>query len=280
MYYDSHTHLNCPDLFADWENLAIAFADAGGEWLVNAGADETYNTNGISIAKQVSANPAKFGDLRVACSVGLHPYETLKGDKSAVTTQNMNDKIKDLTRLIVENRDFVSVVGECGTDLHYPNASGFISLQQELFRRQCELASKFWLPIMIHSRDSRTQTRDIISQYPSLSVYFHCRNYSPAEIQQTLDFGFRKIFFGFCGNVTYKNAQNIRDSLKLVHLQNMFIETDAPYLAPQVVRWQMNKPDFIRYIYDFVSEYLSIDQITLQKNLKNNFFDFYFTKNT
>ena len=75
---------------------------------------------------------------------------------------------------------------------------------------------------------------------------------------------------GFCWNVTYKNAQSLRDSLAIIDKEQLVFETDAPYLAPQIVRGQTNHPAFVEYIYQFVSEQLQIPRNMLDTQIEKN----------
>ncbi|MBU0626600.1 TatD family hydrolase [Patescibacteria group bacterium] len=84
-----------------------------------------------------------------------------------------------------------------------------------------------------------------------------------------------RLFIGFCGNVSYKSADNLREALKIVHLDSLLLETDAPFLAPQVVRGQTNEPAFVKYIYEFVAEYLSMDIEKLAQQCEHNFKELY-----
>jgi TatD DNase family protein len=119
-----------------------------------------------------------------------------------------------------------------------------LGLQKELFALQCDLAQELNLPIVVHSRDEFNQTIDILQNYKSQTIYFHCWGYGPEEYRKLNDM-FPNLFIGFCGNVTYKNAQALRDTLAIVDKNQLVLETDAPYLAPQVVRGQTNHPAFV-----------------------------------
>lgn len=80
---------------------------------------------------------------------------------------------------------------------------------------------------------------------------------------------------GFCGNITYKNAQSLRDTLVKVSVDQLVLETDAPWLSPQVVRGTINTPANIHYLYTFVADYLQIDITTLTDQLHKNFKQLY-----
>jgi TatD DNase family protein len=75
--------------------------------------------------------------------------------------------------------------------------------------------------------------------------------------------------------VTYKNAQNLRDALAIVSLDQLLLETDAPRLSPQVVRGTMNCPTNVKYVYAFVAEYLQIDIDVLAQQIEKNFHKVY-----
>jgi TatD DNase family protein len=136
----------------------------------------------------------------------------------------------------------------------------------------CDLAQELKLPLVVHSRDDFPTTMEILKNYKDLTIYFHCRGYGPDEIKILKDLKIKKLFIGFCGNVTYKNAQPLRDSLALVPFDQLILETDAPWLSPQAVRGTMNHPANVRYIYEFVAQQrgISLDQLSkiLEKNYK------------
>jgi len=115
-------------------------------------------------------------------------------------------------------------------------ASETLEIQKQLFIRHCELARELNLPIVVHSRDAFNDTFEILQNYTDLTVYFHCRGYGTQEIKKLQDLKIKKLYFGFCGNVTYKKAEELRESLKIIPLDQLVLETDAPWLTPQIVR--------------------------------------------
>lgn len=100
---------------------------------------------------------------------------------------------------------------------------------------QCELAKEFQLPIVIHSRDDFESTFDVIKDFKEEKIYFHCFGYSAEEIRKLQEY-FPHIRFGFCGNISYPKAQSLRDALLACDVNNIVLETDAPWLSPQAVR--------------------------------------------
>lgn len=101
------------------------------------------------------------------------------------------------------------------------------------------------------------------------SFYFHCRSYSPADVEILLNV-FPDTMIGICGNVTYKNAHTIRDSLDVIPLTNLVLETDAPYLSPVPYRGQQNEPSLIPALYAFVAEQKKISPDELVEQMKLN----------
>jgi len=179
-----------------------------------------------------------------------------------------------LKDLYLANKQYVVAIGETGIDVHYPNGSETLDVQQELFIHHCNLARELKLPLVVHSRDAFFETFEILKNYTDLTVYFHCRGYGPEQYTQLNEL-LPHLFVGFCGNVTYKNAQALRDTLAIVPLQQLLLETDAPYLTPQIVRGETNHPANVKYIYDFVAEYLKINPEALSQQVEINFHTVY-----
>ena len=133
-----------------------------------------------------------------------------------------------------------------------------------------KLARKYNLPVVIHSRDDFESTYEILGNYKDLKFYIHCWWYCPQEIAKVQN-NFPNLWIWFCGNVTYPSAENLRNSLKLVELDKLLIDTDAPYLPVKKFRGQTNKPAMITYLYDFISDFLEIERVELEKKVKENF---------
>ncbi len=176
-----------------------------------------------------------------------------------------------LKDLCIANKAYVVGIGETGIDVHYPNGLETLNIQRQLFVEHCKLARELDLPVVIHSRDDFETTFEILKNYTDLVVYFHCRGYGTAEITRLKNLGIKRLFFGFCGNVTYKNAQTLRDSLFVITSDQILLETDAPYLTPQVIRGETNHPANVKYIYDFVAEFLKMDVEELSLLVEKNF---------
>lgn len=174
-----------------------------------------------------------------------------------------------LQALYEKNKEHIVAIGECGIDTHYPDGAENIELQKELFHRQCQLAKDLGLPVVIHSRDDFDSTREVVKNFVDQKIYFHCYGYGKDEIS-ILQEACHQLRVGFCGNVTYPKAQPLRDALLACDLENIVFETDAPYLAPQVLRGKTNEPANVRYIYEYVAELLQMNLPTLAEKIEKN----------
>jgi len=266
MYYDSHTHLNNENMYSERQKYMDLFVEVGWKGLVNAGASDFYNQKGIEIAKE---SVQKYPNLWVKTTIWRHPLECVE---NIITRENISAHMEQLRNQYLVNKEHIVAIGEIWIDVHFPNGPETIALQKELFAMQCNLAQEFDLPIVVHSRDDFDSTLDILKNYKNQIIYIHCWSYGPEEYK-ILNNLFPKLFIGFCGNVTYKKAQNLRDTLAIVGDSQLVLETDAPYLSPEWIRGTTNHPANVKLIYDFVAEYKNISlqklQIQIEKNIQN-----------
>lgn len=267
-YYDCHCHLNSEKMFDNRKDYMKRFVKSGGRGIINSAADEFYNIKTIEISK--ACEDIYGNDVCVKSTLGWHPLEVVEKN---IDQKNIDSKINRLKNFIIENKKYVVAVWESWIDLHYQSNSQILDLQKQLFVKQCELARKFDLPLVIHSRDGFEATIDILKNFTDLVVYFHCRWYWPEQLKILQKLKFKKLFIGFTGNITYKKVDDLFASLKAVPIDSLLLETDAPYLTPQVVRWQINEPSFVVYVYDFVSDFCDIQKEQLAAQIERNFLE-------
>ena len=284
--FDAHTHLNSEQLFDKRSNHVQDFIDAGWVGLTNIWVNHEYNIRGIKIAQE---SHTKFPSTYVKCTLWLHPYEISIGN---ITSDNKDEKFAEMKQLYTEQtKNHIVAIGEIGIDIHYPWSETTLDLQKELFWLQCERARELKLPIVIHSRDAREATHEVLQNFKDLTIYFHCRPYDVEQIKIIKE-TYSHFYIWFCGNISYPKAQNIRKSLwylvyenedypqdilswkitnnsrqssinkplsEYMNLDNLLIETDAPYLAPQSYRGQINTPAFVKENYLYISQLLEKD---------------------
>ena len=281
MFYDAHTHLNSDQLYPERQTYLERFVEKWGKWIVNVWVDSERNERAIQIAEQAKQTYAD--SVFVKASIGIHPGEVSFG--KIASSQDIQKEIAWLEKLYQQHPEEIVAIWECGIDAHYANYEIHKPLQQELFHAHAQLAKKLELPIIIHSRDHFADTMDVIQHYPELKVYFHCRGYTPEDIQLCAK-QLPNLRVWFCGNITYPKAAPLRDSFQHILEYNQHIagnkqpihillETDAPYLSPQSKRWQQNEPINVIDIYAYVSTHYSIPLEQLQSILSTNFTHLY-----
>lgn len=264
MYYDAHTHLNDEKLYPQWKNYLEKFVTIGWQGMVTVGVDTLRSQKALDI---VIESRQLYPSLSFGATIGHHPSEVCFG--KICSLDDITTSIQQLDALYTSASDCVVAIGECGIDTHYPWDS-LIDIQKALFAAQCDFAVGLHLPVVVHSRDDFSSTWDVVQQYPDLTFYFHCWWYSAQELLLICSQR-DNVYFGFDGNITYPKANTLRWSLLACPLDRILLETDAPYLAPQVIRWQVNEPANIPMIYDYVTKLLDLPLVVLQNTLQSNF---------
>lgn len=189
----------------------------------------------------------------VAISLGEHPLN----DCSNVNWSILEENVKN-----------INAIGEIGFDFQ-----SNIEEQIRIFDIQASLADKYDLPVILHVRDSgngeiEELTITKIKQFPNLRGIFHCF----VGGKKLADFAISQGFFiSFSGIITFKKSDQLRDVLPLVPLDLILIETDAPYLAPVPKRGKANHPMYVKYVGEFIADYLNIDHANLAKMVSKNF---------
>ena len=164
--------------------------------------------------------------------------------------EKWHEELKSLEKLI-KNKKIVAI-GEIGLDYYWNKENK--DLQKNIFISQIELANKYNLPIVIHTRDAISDTIDILKNKVTVNKkgIFHCCPQNIDLIKNALDLGF---FISFAGPITFKNSKNAKEVSKIVPLNRLLIETDSPYLSPEPNRGKRNDSSNIKYIAQKIAEY-------------------------
>ncbi len=218
---DSHTHLFlCEKPTAE---LLEAAAAAGVKRMLNVGLDETTNAEVVTVAEAQEA---------VFASIGRHPNDAGGFDDKAQAA---------LAELGA--RDVVRAIGETGLDFYRDTASP--DDQRRAFVGQIEVARDLGLPIVIHARDKDGESAAIDEIFATLdaradgvTVILHCFS-APQKVAEAADRGW---YVSFAGNVTYPRSPDLRFAAAKVPEDRILVETDAPFLTPQVRRRERNEP--------------------------------------
>lgn len=176
--------------------------------------------------------------------IGLHPC-SVKADYAAEL------------RLVEDwlgRRPFVAL-GEIGLDFHWDRS--FEKEQYDAFHRQIEWALHYKIPIVIHSRESMAQSIGVVREHQngSLRGIFHCFSGDDAAAREIIDAGF---CLGIGGVLTYKKA-GLAETLKDIDLENLVLETDAPYLTPVPFRGRRNESSYLKYVAAKLAEVKGVE---------------------
>ena len=158
-------------------------------------------------------------------------------------------------------------VGECGFDKYHPGY--VIEYQTDLFKAQIELALEYNKALVVHTRNAEEETYRMLELYKNdlKRVTIHCYSNSLQFAQEVTNWGFK---LGIGGTVTYPKNDLLRTIVHTVGLENIVLETDAPFLAPQVVRGKKNGPENIKLIAEFLAEYLECPFETVAQKTTEN----------
>ncbi len=211
---DQHCHL--PE-GSDGRAVVAEARSAGVELLINVGTDVETSRQALAVAAT---------DNGVWATAGVHPHEAAGG-------------IEGLEGLL--GGSGVVAVGEAGLDYHYDHSPR--ATQRDVFAAQIDLAHRYRLPLVVHSRSAWDDTFAVLDRngVPDRTV-FHCFTGSPAEAAECL---VRGAFLSLSGIITFANAHELREAAASCPLDRLLVETDSPYLAPVPHRGKKNRPALV-----------------------------------
>ncbi len=222
---DSHAHIDAPQFEEDREAMLGRARVAGVSTLLAIGT-------GPGPEKLDAALPLAEAHDWIYTTVGIHPHEARE-----VTQAHLDE----LARLAKHPK--VIAWGEIGLDYFYDHSPR--DVQEHVFRDQMALAREARLPIIIHCRDAWADCLKLLEEVwrpAELGGILHCFTSTLEDAKRGIDMGF---LISFAGNSTYPKMQNLRDVAKALPLENILIETDSPYLAPQAYRGKRNEPAYV-----------------------------------
>jgi TatD DNase family protein len=144
----------------------------------------------------------------------------------------------------------VVAVGECGLDYHHHY--GTKEEQRSLFADQIEVADDIGLPVVVHSRDADGDLLEMLERrIPRCGAIIHCFSSGPEIAERLLDLG---CTLSFAGNITYKKAEEVRETARMVPSDRYVLETDSPYLPPEGKRGKTNEPANVVIIGAYIAD--------------------------
>lgn len=228
LIFDTHAHYDDDAFAKDREELLGSLQGHGVGKVVNVSA----SVKSLEETKQLMERyPYVYG------AFGIHP------DDAGLVTPEVLEQIRKLCRC-----EKAVAVGEIGLDYYWHKEQAEHKRQQEVFCAQLELAREEGLPFMVHSREAAEDTLRIVREYVSGGMHggiIHCFSYSRELAREYLNMG---LFLGIGGVVTFKNARRLKEVVEYAPLEQLVLETDAPYLAPEPYRGQRNASPYLRYV--------------------------------
>lgn len=237
-FFDSHCHLDTPEIFQDLDGVLARAKSAGVTKMCSIGVGE-----GTSRAK-ISLSLAKKYPGEVFSTVGVHPH-----DAASMTEEDFSEIVG-----LLQEKEMVAV-GEIGLDYFYDHSPK--EKQREVFARFLALARQVKKPVTIHTRDADEDTLSILRAHKAEEIggVIHCFSHSYDFGKAALDLGF---YLSIPGVVTFKKSEELRETVKKLPLDRLMIETDTPYLAPVPKRGKTNEPSFVTYTARCVAELLGV----------------------
>lgn len=222
MFIDTHVHLNADQYEEDVEEVITRALDAGVTTMVVVGFDRKTINKAMELAERYSF---------IYVVVGWHPVDAIDCTP---------EDLAWIESLCVHPK--VVGIGETGLDYHWDKSPK--DIQQEVFRKQIQLAKRVNLPIVIHNRDATADIVRILREEDAKQVggIMHCYSGSVETAKECIEMNF---MISLGGPVTFKNAKMPKQVATEIPLEKLLIETDAPYLTPHPFRGKRNEPAYV-----------------------------------
>jgi len=240
---DSHTHIDRGP--APVAELVAQARAAGVNRILTIGMDSESCRAALAAAEQHE---------EVFAAIGRHPNE------ATGYTDQVTGELRELAQ-----HPRCRAIGETGLDDYRDYAPR--PDQERAFAAQIGLARDTGKPLVIHTRAAEDDTIDTLARdAQGLEVILHCFS-MPTRLEECLDHGW---WISFAGNVTYPKATDLQEAARTTPLDRILVETDAPYLTPQVVRKERNRPAYVAHTARFVAELRGISYAELDAAVEAN----------
>jgi TatD DNase family protein len=242
IFYDTHAHLDYSDYAKDLTEVVERAQAAGIMKVISVGTDFESCARAIRLADRFAG---------VYAAIGWHP----------AYVAGAPDDLRPILRQLAKHPKVVAI-GETGLDYHHlpgkkpeftaADDAHYMQKQAQIFQQQLEVASEAGLNCIIHQRDAFDDTLAQFKPFAGkVRGVFHCFGDSAERMRRVLETG---SLVSFTGIVTFKNGQNVRDTLAATPLDKFMLETDCPYLAPVPYRGQRCEPAYVKEISEMVAQ--------------------------
>jgi len=263
MLVDTHCHVNIMvkekfDIPLKDENFVLAekiadeaYKDGVGH-ILNAGTSITECINCIQLAQK---------NKNMYAAVGIHPCDI---------TPSWNKDLKKVQEFIRSKKaNKIVAIGECGLDLYHQKHN--ITQQKNLLKAQIELSLEHNMPLTIHMRQATDEMVSVLEQFKHepLRGVMHCFSESKDFANYAIGLGF---VLGIGGPITYPKNEQLRDVVLHIPLEKIVLETDSPFLPPQIIRGKRNHPKYIAHIAQYLAELKNISlEFVAEQTTKTTF---------
>lgn len=250
MLVDSHCHLDFPEFEEDFDEVIEKAKRNGVNTILNAGSSIKELESQLKISE-------KYPFIYTA--VGVHP-NGLEGYEN-ITSNEIIEKTKHKK---------VVAIGECGLDYYYETSTR--DLQEKVFIEHIKAAQETGLPIIIHNRDSDEDMIRILDQQYNIKPFLaqlHCFSSSRALAEFAVSKGF---YLSASGIITFNQSHELREIFEDVPMENLLVETDAPFLAPVPKRGRRNQPAYVKYTAEKLAQIKEVSLEEIAEITTENFF--------
>lgn len=237
VFFDTHAHLDYPDFAPDLSEVIARAQAAGISKIISIGTNLESSRRAVELAGKVP---------NVYAVIGWHPSD------AAGAPADLRPALREFA-----NHPKVVAIGETGLDYHrlpenVQAHADYKRRQAEIFEQQLEIAAELGLNCVIHQRDAFDDTIEQLKPHAAkVRGVFHCFGESAERMKRVLEIG---SLVSFTGIVTFKNGQNVRDTVAATPMDKFMLETDCPYLAPVPYRGKRCEPAYVKEISETVAQ--------------------------
>jgi TatD DNase family protein len=245
MFIDTHCHINIMVKKEFDTALNTEQIDRAQEIITQAAQHEVTTIINVGTSLIESGNCIELAKkyLHIFATIGIHPNDLTTDWQKELKTMREWIKKKDINKIVG--------IGETGLDRHYPDPH--MQRQKDAFKAQIELALENNLGLVVHTRDARDETLRALEEFKGQITrgIIHCFSEDQSFADQAIEWGF---VLGIGGTITYPKNLYLRDIVAKISLNDFVLETDAPFLPPQVIRGKQNNPMYIKMIAEYISQ--------------------------
>ena len=249
MIFETHAHYDDSKFDEDREELLKKVHDSGVSPIINVGASIESTKTTLELAKTHDY---------IYAAVGVHPSDI----------SGLNEDSFEWLREQTAYAKTVAI-GEIGLDYYWDKEPEVQEAQRYWFGRQLDLAKETGLPVIIHSRDAAEDTLQVMKEHKAQEIpgVIHCYSYSKELAGEFVKMGY---FIGVGGVVTFKNARKLVETVEVIPMEHILLETDCPYMAPEPHRGTRNDSSNIPFVIEKIAQIKGISPAEVERITEEN----------